>query len=332
MSEIRFLTSSDEHVSDQPIGFRKDDYRSSIMEKLRWQGNMAAKFGATAILRGGDFFHVKRANNTSMATLIEAMSVHKSYPCPTYAIAGNHDIVYNDLTTLTRQPLGVLYESGMLKRLSEEIFESGSLSVRVVGVDYRPGMDADVLAKAVSQDNIKCTYTIAVVHALAELAPTQTMQSFFNENIIDYRDLVFPGCPNIYVFGHYHKDQSVQEHLGVHFINLGSVSRGSLTLENLDRKPKIALIKLTGSGISIEESVIPHADASQVFDLGRKQSIEHNTASMASFLDKLKSNVSMAGGNDIRLKMAAFMESMDFTNEEKSAVREMFEAAEAEQR
>jgi len=264
-----------------------------------------------------------------MATMIDAMAVHGGYPCPTYAIVGNHDMTYNDLSTLSRQPLGVLYESKLFKRLTEEVFESGSLSVRVVGVDYAPGMTVATLADLVKSKGH--SYTVAVVHALAEMAPSQKTQSFFNEEILDYRDLVFPGCPDVYVFGHYHKDQSVQEHLGVRFVNLGAISRGALTVENLERKPKIALMQFGGSGFSIEEKVVPHEDASRVFDLERKQSVEIGKQSMDVFLDKLRSNATMIGSADIRLRMARFMESEDFTSDEKSAVREVFEAAEAGQ-
>lgn len=316
-------------MSDQVPGFRKDDYRAAILSKLRWQGAAAAKFGASAVLRGGDFFHVKMANRTSMATLIDAMAIHGGYPCPTYSVVGNHDMVYNDLSTLSRQPLGVLFESKMFRRLTDEVFESGSLSVRVVGVDYTPAMTTEVLSNIVKSKGH--SYTVAVVHALAEMAPTQRTQSFFNEEVLDYRDLVFPGCPNVYVFGHYHKDQSIQEHLGVKFVNLGAISRGALTLENLERKPKVALMKFDGSGMSIEEEVVPHDDASQVFDLERKQSIETGRQSMEVFLDKLRSNAAMIGGTDIRSRMTRFMESEDFTADEKSAVREVFEAAESGQ-
>jgi DNA repair exonuclease SbcCD nuclease subunit len=329
MSEIRFLTSSDEHLSDQTPGFRKDDYRAAIFSKLRWQGTAARKFGADAVLRGGDYFHVKMANRTSMATMIESMAIHGGYPCPTYSIVGNHDMVYNDPTTLCRQPLGVLFESGVFKRLKEEVFESGSLSVRVVGVDYTPSMTTSVLCELVKSKGH--SHTVAVVHSLAEMSPSQRTQSFFNEEILDYRDLVFPGCPDVYVFGHYHKDQSIVEHMGIHFVNLGAVSRGALTVDNLERKPKISLIKFDSSGLSIEEQVVPHEDASRVFDLDRKQAAEDGKKSMEAFLDKLRTNAAMIGGNDIKMRMKRFMESDEFSFDEKKAVREVFEAAEAGQ-
>jgi DNA repair exonuclease SbcCD nuclease subunit len=329
MSEIRLFTSSDEHLSDRTPGFRKDDYRAAILAKLAWQGKMAEKFGAQAILRGGDFFHAKSPTRTSMATLVSAMATHGGYLCPTYAVVGNHDMVDNDLSTLVKQPLGVLFESKLFRRLTDEVFEIGSLNVRVVGVDYAPGMTVQSLTDRVKSKGH--TYTVAVVHALAELAPSQRMQSFFNEEILDYRDLVFPGCPNVYVFGHYHKDQSVQEHLGVKFVNLGAISRGALTLENLERKPKVALMRFDSGGISIEEEIVPHEDASRVFDLERKQSEETSRKSMDAFLDKLRSNAAMIGGSDIRQRMNRFMSSNDFTSDEKDAVREVFEAAEAGQ-
>jgi DNA repair exonuclease SbcCD nuclease subunit len=257
------------------------------------------------------------------------MAIHKSYSCPTYAIAGNHDVVYSDLSSLPRQPLGVMYESGIFKRMSDVVFESGSLSVRVVGVDYDPGMTAEKLVGMVGSKGH--TYTIAVVHALAEMSPSVRTQSFFNEQILDYRDLVFPGCPDVYVFGHYHKDQSVQNHMGVQFVNLGAIARGSLTIENLERKPKVALIKCSSSGVSIDQSVVPHSASADVFDLERKQSAEVSQKSMSAFLEKLRCNAAMIGGADVRRRMSQFMESDEFCPDEKSVVREVFEAAESGQ-
>jgi len=291
---IRFITSSDEHIADVAPGFRKDDYRASILKKLEWQGQLASKCNANAVLRGGDLFHVKVANRTSHATMQMVARIHNGYSCPTFSLAGNHDMTNNDPESVYRQqPLGVLLSTNTIRHLKNEIFESGSLKVRVVGVDYTTDLGLEYIHDAVrkTSDDV---YTVAFIHALASLAPSEKIQSFFNENILDYRDLVFPGCPDAYVFGHYHKDQGITDHLGVKFINLGAVSRGALTFENLERKPKVSMITFDSSGISVEELVIPHEDASQIFDLELKKRIDTERKDLNDFISKLKSDTSVS--------------------------------------
>jgi len=297
MSEIRLITSSDEHLADLAPGFRKDDYRAAILGKMEWQGNMARRFEANAFLRGGDFFHVKAANKTTMRTMAMAARIHRKYPCPVFAMPGNHDMSNNDPDTVQQQPLGVMLESGVFNLLRDQTFESGSMKVRVVGVEYTTDLDVDGLHDLVRKKDE--TYTVAFVHALAAMAPEEKIQEFFHERIFDYRDLVFDGCPDAYVFGHYHKDQGIVDHLGVKFVNLGAVSRGALTFENLERKPKISLIKCNSQGISIEEHVVPHMDAAQVFDLDLKKRLDKERRSLNEFISQLRENAALASDDSM---------------------------------
>lgn len=327
MSEIKFLTSSDEHLADLAPGFRKDDYRGAILSKLEWQGELAKKFGATAVLRGGDLFHVKAANKTTMATLAATAGIHRRYPCPTFSTSGNHDMSQNDPSTIPRQPLGVLFESGSIRPLHNESFTSGSMRVRVVGVEYTTDLDDEGLRDIVRKRDGD-TYTIAVVHALAAFAPEQRIQSFFNERIFDYRDLVFEGCPDAYVFGHYHKDQGIQDHLGVKFVNLGAVSRGALTFENMERVPKVSTISCTSQGISIEEHEIPCGDAASIFDLDKKKQLEKERNSLNDFLSLIRSNADSPNDGGVQDRLEQF-KTADYPEDVKSVVLATIEAAEA---
>ena len=292
MPEVRLVTSSDEHLADLAPGFRKDDYRAAILSKLEWQGSFAERFRANAFLRGGDFFHVKAANKTTMRTMAMAARIHRKYTCPTFAMAGNHDMSNNDPTTVPGQPLGVMLESHVFNLLQDKTFEDGTMKVRVVGVEYTTDLDVDGLQTLVKKKDE--TYTVAFVHALASMAPEEKIQSFFHERIFDYRDLVFKGCPDVYIFGHYHKDQGIVDHHGVKFVNLGAISRGALTFENLERQPKIASLKFNSQGVSVEEHVVPHADAASVFDLELKKKLEFERKSLNEFIAQFRANAEMA--------------------------------------
>lgn len=291
-NSIKFVTSTDEHIADGPNpGFCKGSYRDDLLQMLDWQGSLLRKLNATAMIRAGDLFHHKAANRCHMRTLSSILKIHSEYGCDTLAVAGNHDMNHNNSESIPGQPLGVLFESGMIHRLSEKTFEFGTTKVRTVGVEYTPDLDVDGLHNLVRKKDEN--YTVAIVHALAAMAPEEKIQSFFNERVFDYRDLVFDGCPDVYVFGHYHKDQGIVEHNGVKFVNVGALSRGALTLENLERKPKVSLIEINSNGVSVEEIIVPHKDASEVFDLDKKKRIDIQMKDMKDFLQKLESNSSI---------------------------------------
>lgn len=324
MSRINFVTSSDEHLSDLAPGFRKDDYRADVLRMIEWQGDFAKKSNSNAVLRGGDFFHVKAANKTTMRTMAMAARLHRNYSCPTYSLAGNHDMSNNDPQSIPGQPLGVMFGSNVFRKMEDEIFESGSLKVRVVGVEYTTDLDVDGLSEIVKKKDEN--FTIAFIHALASMAPTEKIQSFFNERIFDYRDLVFNGCPDLYVFGHYHKDQGIVEHLGVKFVNLGSISRGSLTFENLDRKPKSALIEISPNGINAEEIVIPHPDSSEIFDLEKKKQIDVQKKDLSDFISSLRASSSLSSDTSLDSRKS---ELSSFPDDLRKLCLETLEAAES---
>ena len=327
MPEFRFITSSDEHQAEKAPGFRNPGYKDQIFEKLVWQGTIAKKVKAHAVLRIGDFFDSKTASRTTHSLVAEAAKIHRGYPCETLSVVGNHDMAYNDIGTVDKQPLGVLYKAGIFG-LVDKTYESGDFKVRVVGVDYMPDLDVDGLHDIVRKkdENI----TIAAVHLLAGMAPEEKIQSFFKEKIFDYRDLVFEGCPDVYVFGHYHKDQGIVEHMGVKFVNLGAVSRGALTFENLERKPKISYIKATPNGVSVEEMIVPHKDASEVFDLELKKRLVKERITINEFIQKYQEHKNLSSESSMQERLA----SLDkFPEDLRRVIMELVEigAAEAEQ-
>jgi DNA repair exonuclease SbcCD nuclease subunit len=324
MSEVRLITSSDEHLAESNPGFRKDSYKDAILSKLEWQGEFAKEFSANAILRGGDLFHSKISSATTHSLVSKVIKIHKNYPCPTHVTIGNHDMNYDNLDTLPKQPVNVLFESDVFKSI-DSIFYSGTLKVRVVGIPYSKDNSIERL-QSILKKKKDDEYLVAVVHALASNAPSEKIQSFFKEPVFDYRDLVFNGCPDVYVFGHYHKDQGVQDVHGTKFINLGAISRGALTFENLERKPKIGSIIFNSQGISVEEHIVPHKDAAEVFDLERKKKLDQERKGIEDFIKVFKQN------SQVHKDPRSFMDSIDWNNfgeDLRKLTLEIIEAAES---
>ncbi len=319
------ITSSDEHMSDQVPIYRKDDYKSELMSILEYQCDLSKRVRADMIVRGGDFFHVKAANKTTMRTISDVINVHKSCSTDVYSIIGNHDMSSNDIDSIPGQPLGVLFSSGVFKKLDEKSVELGQSKLRIVGVDYSPLQDINSIKLKVSKKSDD-DLVIAFVHAYASKSPTPAMEKYFSEPVFKYDDLVYDGCPDVYVFGHYHKDQGVTDVKGVKFVNLGSVARGSLELDDLDRKPKSSIIRINGSTIDIEEVVLPHLPASEVFDIERKEKLESMKESVDNFINEFMESMKKTNSFD---KFSLYKEIDSFPSDVRLLLKETLEKAES---
>jgi hypothetical protein len=155
--------------------------------------------------------------------------------------------------------------------------------VRIVGIPYH-GVRYDYKyferIRRRGKEKILC-----LAHVLA--SPTGG-KMFEGEDIIKY-SLLSDLSPDVdvYFFGHWHKNQGIQQlNNGQWVVNIGSLSRGSLCEDNIDRIPSVALIKVTDK-IEIEEIPLKVKPASEVFDLEKREREEERSAIVSSFIEKL---------------------------------------------
>jgi len=261
-----------------------DNWNETILGKLTQVGDIAREVGADAVLDGGDGFHIKSPSRNSHRMSNDVARVHRGYPCPVYATVGNHDVKYGDISFLGESPLGTLFESGVYGRLYDEheaLFERGGLRVRVVGVPFH-GTEYDMnrLTTIVRGDE---DWLVVVAHLLAS---PEGGEMFAGEDILKYADLANLG-PDVWAFGHWHKNQGIQQVGGKWFINIGSLSRGALVQDDLERTPSCAVLRFTKGGFKAEERPLDVQPASEVFNIEGKVRAEARTLSMGSFMETL---------------------------------------------
>ncbi len=321
MPRIAFVYRTDTHVCDRSPLSWKGDYPAEVWHNLEQVGQFARDHEVAAVLDGGDYFHVKAASRNSHALVIRSAALQKTYPCPTFGVAGNHDISYNNLETLDKQPLGVLYESGVFTLLRDQVFEDGGFRVRVVGVPYKPDRSlAEVLA---IQKQPGDDFLLAVVHQLAAKDPPASVEDFFGETVFRYEDLVTQDGPDVFMFGHWHKDQGIVQLNGKTFINQGALSRGALSHENTSRSPKVSLIEVTPDGVRATELVLSVAPAEDVFDFDRKERAEKESESIDQFIVQLQNNVRA----DLAESIEANVQSLNFAQDVRAAALEYLQRA-----
>lgn len=311
---VRLLWRTDVHLSDTSPASRKDDWTSTVLGKLRQVGSLASKLNVDAVLDGGDFFHVKSPGRNTHDLVRRTADVHKNYPCPVYANVGNHDCVYGDYKYIDQQPLGVLFSTGVFNRCYDdhEVVLTGSdgTKVRIVGVPYH-GTSYDMTRfeqiKKGDEDFLVC-----MAHVLA--SPSGGTM-FEGEDIIKYSDLT-QYDPDVMLFGHWHKDQGVVHVGNKTVVNVGSLTRGSLSQDELLRRPAVVQLDLV-RGKPVQTTVIRLrvADSSVVFDVAAKMRAEERASTMDTFVESLRTRLILDPGVSLEDKVREMVGVPDVVRE-----------------
>jgi DNA repair exonuclease SbcCD nuclease subunit len=324
MPRLSFLFRTDTHVSDRSPGSWKGDYPAEIWGNLEQIGGFAKQFEVKAVLDGGDYFHVKAASRNPHALVERSARLHRAYPCPVWCVEGNHDLAYNNLETLGKQPLGVLYAAGVFEHLREQVFVDGGLRVRVVGVPYSQNRTLAELRRIQKQpgDDV----LVAIVHALAAPAPPPSVEGFFGEPVFRYSDLVTEDGPDVWCFGHWHRDQGIVTVGGKQFVNQGAVSRGALVRENTTRTPQVSHIEITPGSIRVWPVPLLVAPAEDVFDFERKERQEAEDTAIDLFAARIKADAML----DPNIGIEETLKSLDFARDVGDLARMYLNRARAE--
>jgi len=267
MTEITILTAGDIHISDENPRARIDNYKEAILGKLDQLRILASKLKADAVMLTGDLYNLKKPTNNSHALNRELISLFSSFRCPVYIIPGNHDLTANDLDTLHRQPISVLFASGALKNLSHEKIIKKDLKVSLEGIPFTQDLN---LASLEITPREGFDAQVCLMH----LYTGPESGNVFKERLYGYKELAVLS-PDIYVLGHYHIDQGIQWQDDKCFINLGSISRGTLHEDRIEHEPKFGIIKITKENdkvkIIAESKNIKIQPPEEVFDLEKKE-------------------------------------------------------------
>jgi len=285
---VKFVWRTDVHLSDSSPASRLDNWMDTVLGKLEQVGKIARAEKAVAVIDGGDFFHIKAPSRNSHRMLQRVAKIHQGYPCPTYANIGNHDCKFSDLSYLHEQPLGVLFETGVFKRLygrNEAFFEDTEVSVRFVGVPYH-GTSYDRSRFQVRKG--REDYLVVVAHVLASPSGGTMYQG---EDIIAYDELKDLDA-DVFIFGHWHQNQGIEEiGNGKWVVNTGSLTRGALTQDNVSRIPACVVLSFGEVGIEIGERPLEVMKAKEIFNVKKKIELEKRDLVIDSFISNLQSEL-----------------------------------------
>ena len=304
---ITLVWRTDVHLAVQSPQSRTDDWCATVLDKLTQVGEIAREVGATAVIDGADFFHIKTPSRTTHALIQKVAAVHAAYPCPVYALHnGNHDVKYGDGSFLDEAPLGVLFATGVFKMLDEtgivlhgpdtDLEHLGHIPgkrVRIIGVPYHgKSYDMNRLTTIVKGDE---DFLMVACHLLASQAGGEM---FGTEDIVKYNDIINLD-PDVWAFGHWHKNQGVHEKGGKHIVNIGSLTRGALSEDDVKRIPEVAIIRFSEEGVTVERRPLVVKPPEEVFDLVGRVQQEARSMTVDAFVDSMQET--LTASNDTSL-------------------------------
>ena len=290
---FKIVTFTDVHLADVGPISRKDNYRDTILNKLEQISDFCFNAKVDLAICGGDLFNLKNPTKNSHYLVSQVIDIFKGFPCPVHTIYGNHDLRQDNISTMPRQPFNTVIRSGACKLITDELLFNGQ--VRLFGVDFLKNPEYSDFNRISKGEKIQ----ICVSHVNA----SSKFTDLFGERVYSYEALS-KTTSNVFVFGHYHPDQDIEIHNNKHFINVGSLSRGSLKKDELGRIPAIGYIEIDEDFNIKSEKIKLNALASEeIFNLELKEKEEKEQEEIQKFITELKTKIDVTKTEDISEKI-----------------------------
>ena len=303
-NRVNLVWTTDWHFSDVPPGRRRDDYRRALLEKLSFVRTVTEKLHGAALC-GGDVFHHKKPSHlgNSLRLIIELITALRHFPQErVFGSVGNHDISFDRMDSLPRQPLGLLIEVGAYHNLNREpvIFtnQDESVKVSVETFPYAEGEETiqNILSAGPRMPGIQ--HRVGIVHAYGHPGNAADM---FGTRTIGYNELEGSDF-DVLLWGHDHSRHGVDEVGKTTHINLGSMARAAFQYDELDRPVVAAIMSFQPDGSwQYGEKPIPVKPLEQVFAAADKgMEIVAKSEEITNFFAEMDEAVSGIEVNDPR--------------------------------
>lgn len=290
MKSFKFISFSDLHISSINPTSRKGNYEEDILQKLEQIKKIGRENKVDFFICAGDIFNLKSPIRNSHELVGKLINSFKSYPAPIYATEGNHDLRNDSYETFEEQPIYVLYASESLIQIRNIEKVINGIKINIRSIPFSEEIDLDSIEKAKKDFDI----SIMVLH----LYTSPEGGLLYKSKIYSYEELSKTE-DDIYILGHYHIDQGIKSisinNKNMIFVNIGAISRGSLSEDNINRIPKIALFQVNkiDQKVEISYKTIPLdvKPPEEVFDFTAYEKEKKEKKEINDFISKLKTDI-----------------------------------------
>lgn len=282
---FRAIALCDPHLSAYSPPVFKTDYWQLTKETLEKVLKFALEQNVDAILWAGDIFHLKSAQRNPTWFLTEVLQIFtqiEKHGIVNLGIAGNHDVKFGTVEAgLWGQPLDLLIKAGVYHLLdqNEVTFQiTRHHQVRIAGASYFHGH------AHTARDKKKRGAQSLITLGHFWFGPQSG--EFFGEPIFG-PDYLHAGETDLYVIGHHHEDQGLQQVGGKQYLSPGSMSRTGAHKHDLERRPAASLIEVSEKGIEVKilRPKVPLAE--EVMDLEKREQVQQEQHEMNAFISAM---------------------------------------------
>lgn len=230
---MKLLIVGDVHLADRPPSLRTEHYTDEVFAKLAECNALAKEHGVDAIVQAGDLFHIKAPSRNSHAMVHRFITdVLENASVPWLCCWGNHDVTHDREESLPNQPLGVLFQSGLIRLEGEVSIGDGT----VFGIPWR--QDWSTLPQWMERWDAS-TASLMVTHA--SIFPNGDSPPYEHFSADEWAAHMKRDGDVFY--GHIHGDYGTFESSDgrVTFCNHGALTRGSLAEHDVSRQVKVTL-------------------------------------------------------------------------------------------
>lgn len=309
---MKLLCIGDFHDGDKSPLARIDDFKEAKSQLTKEINQIAKDNGCQAILQLGDFLDKPKYPYEVMNEIINRwkpeMPIQKiqafqkgeissleliqslKNDIPLIGVVGNHELFGNSLNTLKKTSIYFLKEIGFMQLVDQDspiilTDEEEGIKVAITGAPYHSKMDhPDYIDDYIVEEKLG-DYHLHLVHGYASpvsfgsLFPHTLVENFITKTKADYT-----------LCGHDHIGFNLVEKDGKMVLNPGAPALTSA--DEIDRKPQVALIEITKSGI--ETTMIPLQTGSNGHEILSREHIDEKKSKKHK-LEEIKSAVAKVG-------------------------------------
>jgi DNA repair exonuclease SbcCD nuclease subunit len=247
---MKLCQLNDPHLCEKAPRNRTDEYFTDTVVEIFSAIATAKDNDCEAMLLPGDLFHIPAASRVPHSLVSAWLTLFSNSSMPSVFITpGNHDLSAGRIDSLESQPIGIL---GYHPKVT--ILHSGQVSmfngITIRGIEWNYQMSKRSM-KAVSE----VPTDILITHAPITHAPNPFYSTIQPDQL--------QGIASIVAYGHIHKTERPVKIGDTIFSNPGALSRGSISEDDVNRTPSVAIIDTTD--LSVDYIPIKHKPPEDIY-------------------------------------------------------------------
>ena len=285
---MKILHITDSHGTVKSPESRTDIYYLAFLKKMYELKYVIKQEDIKLIIHTGDLFHSPRVSDKFAGQLSEII---KSYGIPMYVVPGNHDMDGYNISTLDQTKLGLLYKTGVVKKLDREVFpiqlksQKENLNISISGQEYYKDIDTGNMEDfEMKSNNPNANFNILAIHGyLCDKPQHPSINHTLCQNITTDADVILSG--------HFH--ESFEYH-GADFsvYNPGSLMRVEQNTYNKNHMPQYGILEIVNNNGIVQHNYTMHQfqiaePSDKVFDYNTKAQNKKTLITLENFKNSI---------------------------------------------